>query len=239
MVYLASYTELTRLSSTNLLIPLRLSSGRIDGTAKRRTVRGGGAVYFAAISSLPPARGDGPCVGIHVAMFCRCSVVRPVWKRESWNWKPANRLRNRPALFNFCPIARGVGRHPCHPPLPPFFSFRVFLYIIPSCNFSLSRPFIFQRPLFCTAFFLFSLFPSFFPFPPFAATLASPHPTSFTFYRRPRPPTQFFFQFLPFFLSFFLFFVPSSNHLSFSLCLSLPFQRWKWQWRKWVDRVDK
>lgn len=78
MVYLASYTELTRLSSTNLLIPLRLSSGRIDGTAKRRTVRGGGAVYFAAISSLPPARGDGPCVGIHVAMFCRCSVVRPV-----------------------------------------------------------------------------------------------------------------------------------------------------------------
>lgn len=223
MVYLASYTELTRLSSTNLLIPLRLSSGRIDGTAKRRTVRGGGAVYFAAISPLPPARGDGPCVGIHVAMFCRCSVVRPVWKRESWNWKPANRLRNRPALFNFCPIARGVGRHPCHPPLPPFFSFRVFLYIIPSCNFSLSRPFIFQRPLFCTAFFLFSLFPSFFPFPPFAATLALPiFPTLYIVHflsTSPSPNTVLLpvSSLFSFFLSFFRSFVQPSLFLSVSL----------------------
>lgn len=223
MVYLASYTELTRLSSTNLLIPLRLSSGRIDGTAKRRTVRGGGAVYFAAISSLPPARGDGPCVGIHVAMFCRCSMVRPVWKRESWNWKPANRLRNRPALFNFCPIARGVGRHPCHPPLPPFFSFRVFLYIIPSCNFSLSRPFIFQRPLFCTAFFLFSLFLSFFPFPPFAATLALPiFPTLGIVHflsTSPSPNTVLLpvSSLFSFFLSFFRSFVQPSLFLSVSL----------------------
>lgn len=222
MVYLASYTELTRLSSTNLLIPLRLSSGRIDGTAKRRTVRGGGAVYFAAISPLPP-RGDGPCVGIHVAMFCHCSVVRPVWKRESWNWKPANRLRNRPALFNFCPIARGVGRHPCHPPLPPFFSFRVFLYIIPSCNFSLSRPFIFQRPLFCIAFFLFSLFLSFFPFPPFAATLALPiFPTPYIVHflsTSPSPNTVLLpvSSLFSFFLSFFRSFVQPSLFLSVSL----------------------
>lgn len=48
MVYLASYTELTRLSSTNLLIPPRLSSGRINGTAKRRKT----GIYFAVISPL-------------------------------------------------------------------------------------------------------------------------------------------------------------------------------------------
>lgn len=223
MVYLASYTELTRLSSTNLLIPLRLSSGRIDGTAKRRTVRGGGAVYFAAISSLPPARGDGPCVGIHVAMFCRCSVVRPVWKRESWNWKPANRLRNRPALFNFCPIARGVGRHPCHPPLPPFFSFRVFLYIIPSRNFSLS-PFYFPTPIILHRVFPFLSFPLFFSFSSFRRDSCFPTPYIVHFLSTSPSPNTVLLpvsSLFSFFLSFFRSFVQPSLFLSVSLS-SIP-----------------
>lgn len=230
MVYLASYTELTRLSSTNLLIPLRLSSGRIDGTAKRRTVRGGGAVYFAAISSLPLLEG---MVRVLVSTL-RCFAVAAWFALCE---KGSREIGSRPTdcgigqLSLTFALLRGVLAVIPVTHLSPL-SFRfVYFYISFLLATSLSLALLFSNAHYFAPRFSFSLFsPLFFLFllsPRLLLSLSSPHPTSFTFYRRPRPPTQFFFQFLPFFLSFFLFFVPSSNHLSFSLCLSLPFQRWE------------
>lgn len=230
MVYLASYTELTRLSSTNLLIPLRLSSGRIDGTAKRRTVRGGGAVYFAAISSLPLLEG---MVRVLVSTL-RCFAVAAWFALCE---KGSREIGSRPTdcgigqLSLTFALLRGVLAVIPVTHLSPL-SFRfVYFYISFLLATSLSLALLFSNAHYFAPRFSFSLFsPLFFLFLlslRLLLSLSSPHPTSFTFYRRPRPPTQFFFQFLPFFLSFFLFFVPSSNHLSFSLCLSLPFQRWE------------
>lgn len=205
MVYLASYTELTRLSSTNLLIPPRLSSGRINGTAKRRRT----GIYFAVISplslslSLLCSREDGPASTLRC--FAAASLQR---KRESWNWKPANRLRNRPALFNFCPIARGCW--PVASLSPPFlFVSCIFIYhpFLQLLSFYLSTPIILHS--------LFSLFLSFLSF--FLSPLLPLAPTSFTFYRHSHPPSSsssFFPSFL-FFLPFFF----RSRSLSISVSL--------------------
>lgn len=222
MVYLASYTELTRLSSTNLLIPPRLSSGRINGTAKRRKT----GIYFAVISplSLSPSSVRERVVqppASTLRCFAAASLQR---KRESWNWKPANRLRNRPALFNFCPIARGCW--PVTPLSPPFlFVSCIFIYhpFLQLLSFYLSTPIILHS--------LFSLFLSFLSF--FLSPLLPLAPTSFTFYRHSHPPSSsssFFPSFL-FFLPFFF----RSRSLSLSLFLGTTSS----QWRKWVDRVDK
>lgn len=222
MVYLASYTELTRLSSTNLLIPLRLSSGRIDGTAKRRTVRGGGAVYFAAISSLPLLEG---MVRVLVSTL-RCFAVAAWFALCE---KGSREIGSRPTdcgigqLSLTFALLRGVLAVIPVTHLSPL-SFRfVYFYISFLLATSLSRPFIFQRPLFCTAFFLFSLFLSFFPFPPFAATLALPiFPTPYIVHflsTSPSPNTVLLpvSSLFSFFLSFFRSFVQPSLFLSVSL----------------------
>lgn len=215
MVYLASYTELTRLSSTNLLIPPRLSSGRINGTAKRRRT----GIYFAVISplSLSPSSVRERVVQPPVSTlrcFAAASLQR---KRESWNWKPANRLRNRPALFNFCPIARG-----CWPVASPLslspFSFR-FVYFYISSLLATSLLLSFNAHYFALSLLSFSFFSFLFPF------AIAPSRSYIVHFLSTFPSPKFFFQFLPFFPFFpsFLF----SFTISLYLCFSLSFQRWE------------
>lgn len=225
MVYLASYTELTRLSSTNLLIPPRLSSGRINGTAKRRKT----GIYFAVISplSLSPSSVRERVVQPPVSTlrcFAAASLQR---KRESWNWKPANRLRNRPALFNFCPIARG-----CWPVASPLslspFSFR-FVYFYISSLLATSLLLSFNAHYFALSLLSFSFFSFLFPF------AIAPSRSYIVHFLSTFPSPKFFFQFLPFFPFFPSFLFSFTISLSVSLSLGTTSS----QWRKWVDRVDK
>lgn len=162
----------------------------------------------------------------------RCDVLPPRRCSE----KGSREIGSRPTdcgigqlSLTFALLRGGVGRSPLS--LPLFFSFRVFLYIIPSCNFS---PFIFQRPLFCTLSSLF--FFLFFPFSFRHCSLSLLHRSLFIDIPIPQvllPVSSLlsFFSFLSFFvhdlsLSLFLSFVPAMGTTSS-------------QWRKWVDRIDK
>lgn len=92
--------------------------------------------------TLPSKRSVVPAIPVPTLQcFAGASHRVRFVKSESWNWKPAKRLRNRPTLFNLWPIARRVVG-PCvpvtvsHPLLflvsplhPPLFSSPIFLSV--------------------------------------------------------------------------------------------------------------
>ena len=126
-------------------------------------------------------------------------------------------MRNRPALFNFCPIARG-----CWPVASPLslspFSFR-FVYFYISSLLATSLLLSFNAHYFALSLLSFSFFSFLFPF------AIAPSRSYIVHFLSTFPSPKFFFQFLPFFPFFpsFLF----SFTISLYLCFSLSFQRWE------------